>query len=263
MSRQAVVVDIHRYYRTGGIDWPRCASNFDAVGIRAARGMEMDELFYEHVDGALSVDLPYFTYTVPDPLYPADELADFYIGLDGVANHAVAGDVEPTLGRFGDQNFYRSFFMHLASKSGEFDPMYYSNYNSTKKLGFPQWVLPMRKWWAEYPYEFPIIRRQYRRLDSYLDKNPYKIPKWASRVGYTPFIHQFTDYGDAQYYLANATTGDPKFSQGIKSCDLNVSLVPVEEFMAYITGGDYQPTLAERVQLLEEQVLVLSAFHEL
>jgi len=41
-----------------------------------------------------------------------------------------------------------------------------------------------------------------------------------------------TDYGDAQYYLANAVTGDPKWRQGIKSADLSVGLVSLDELLA-------------------------------
>lgn len=260
MSRQAVVVDIHEYYRTGGIDWPRAADNFDALILRAAVGFRLDELYFEHMEKAELHFERVATYAVPDPQYPPDELADFYYEIEGVSAHPIIGDIEPTGGAMVTEYQARKFFERLSSRGGPFAPWYYSNYNYTEALGFPQWVAPMVKFWAEYPYD---IYTKYRKVDRYLSKNPWKIPKWAVRSGYTPELHQFSNYGDAQFYLANAKTEDPKWQSGIKSCDLSVSLIDTDEFFALFEPAETVLSLEQRVRLLEGQIKVLSGFHGL
>ena len=254
--RQSVIVDIHEYYRVGGIDWPRAADNFDAIGIRCCVGMEHDDLFFYHVEKAVLHDMIYFTYAVPQAFYPPDEQVDFYLETDGVADHAVVGDIEESDGDMVSEYQARKFFERLIAR--QTNPWYYSNYYYTSKLGFPQWIQPLVKWWAEYPYD---ILTKYRKWERYLIKNPWKIPKWAVKAGYTPEFHQLTDYGDARHYLANAATDDPKWRQGIKSCDLTVSLIDDDESMSLLIPGQAMPSLEQRVEALEQQVAVLEGFH--
>lgn len=252
MSRQARVVDIHEYYRTGGIDWPRCAENFDAVIIRAAKGLEIDDLFFEHVEMAVLHDMLYITYQVPDARKPFDENVDFYLEIEGVSGAPVCGDVEPFRGNLGSEYFYRKYFERLRFRYPIFDPWYYGNYNYSGKIGHPNWIKDMFLWWAEYPFD---ILTKYREIDRYLSKNPWKIPKWAVKGGYTPQLHQFTDYGNARGSLANEKTKDPKWKDGIKSADFSVSLIDAEEFLnKFGDDGDPKPDLEERVDDLEKRV---------
>jgi len=257
MSRQAFVIDIHLFYRTKGIDWGWVSENLDAIGIRGSQGMRMDELLPEHVELANSHNVEYFTYSQLTHAAPYDEAVDFYLELEGVAGHPVALGVEPADQGMVTEYYARKAFERADQRSG-FEAWYYSNYNSSKKIGFPQWSKNRFVWWAEYPYD---IFTKYRSHERYMLKNPWKIPKWAVRAGYNPSLHQYSDYGDAQATLANAQTGDPYYRQGIKSADFNASLIDVAEFKKLFKPVVPGLTIGERVSRLEDRVDCLEKFH--
>ena len=84
--------------------------------------------------------------------------------------------------------------------------------------------------WAEYRYQF--FPYKYRKFEPFLNKYTWWPPRWATSFGIDVTVHQFTDYGDAQYHLANAITEDPDYRNGIKSADLSVGLVDLYELLA-------------------------------
>lgn len=261
MMRQAIVTDIYEEFRTGGIDWARMADLFDAVGIRAVIGLEMDDLFPEHVNKALAHNIKYFTYGVPQKRFPPDEQADFYLETDGVDGHPMAGDIEISNGELILEYQARRWFEWITGKRNGDSPWYYSNYYYTKLLGFPAWVRPLKKWWAEYPYEWIT---KYRRFENYLSKNAWKIPKWAASLQYTPILHQFTDYGEGPYYYTNLKTDDPRWRDGKKSVDLNVSLIDADQFLALFSASVSPPlSIEERVSKNEDEIKILKGFHGL
>ena len=94
-ERQARVVDISRYWRTGGIDWPLLKVNFDAVIIAAGVGFKSDVLLLEHTEKAVEHDVPYATFHIPDPAMDMAEQAHFYSELPNVKKCKVFGDWEP------------------------------------------------------------------------------------------------------------------------------------------------------------------------
>jgi len=255
--RQAIIADIHEWYRADGVNWNWASENLDAIGIRACQGMNMDELFPEHVERADSHGLNYFTYAVLTHLAPPDEAVDYYLELDGVSGHPVCGDVEPADGGMITEYHGRRFFQLCDLKSNS-ETWYYSNYNSSKKIGFPKWSKDRFCFWAEYPYD---IVTKYRSIDRYLQKNPWKIPKWAARTGYTPDIHQFTDYGKAQGTIANQYTSHPVYKHGIKGADFSVSLMDADELKLLFNHHIEKPSVLQRIELLESQVSVLGRFH--
>lgn len=260
MERQARIIDIHEYYRTGGINWNDASENLDALGIRANIGMRMDKLYLEHSEQAEKFDIDWFTWSVLDPAFPPDEQADYYTELPGVKSHRKCGDIEPVGGVMPSEYQARKFFERVDLRGGELT-WFYSNHNYTQKLGFPAWINGRVIWWAEYPYEYPFI--QYKYFDSYLEKNPWKIPKWAVRDGITPTFHQFTNVGDARYYLANDQTQDPQWPVGIKGADLTVSLIDVQEVKNLLDPGSGTPSLEQRVTRLENDVEILKGFHNI
>ena len=248
--KQIWFTDIHEWYRIGGIDWGRIAELYDAIGIRAVVGDHVDELLEYHVENALRINKRFVTYCIPSENIPTDEQVDLYLEAPGVDLGLIAGDVEPEFkgGKMGPEWVYRKFFERLDVKRTD-KAWYYSNYAYTKAIGFPAWVYERVVWWAEYPYEYLLTK--YRQFESYLARNPWKIPKWAVASGITPTVHQFTDYGNAQYYHAKAVTEDPIFKVGIKSADLSVGLVPVADFLGLWDVLGKQPlTMGEKVDLL-------------
>jgi hypothetical protein len=108
-------------------------------------------------------------------------------------------------------------------------------------FGNPPYIRERPVFWAEYPYQ--IFTYLFRRFDTFLAKYPWWIPRHAASLNITPTIHQFTKKGDAQYYIANPTTNDPKWKTGIKSADLSVGLVYYSDLMKYWDVFDTPPPL--------------------
>lgn len=256
MSRQAWGVDIHEYYRTGGINWDQAAEIFDFIGIRACVGEDLDELYLEHIEEAEKRFSRIFTYQAFDPRISPLRNISFYLSIPKVKDHPRCGDVEPVGGQMVSESQARSCF-DLLDESGD-QGWYYSNYNYTSKLGFPLWIKNRVKFWAEYPID---ILTFYNKIERYLEKNPWKVPKWAARIGYIPEIHQFTKKGDARYYLANEKTDDPDFPNGIKSADLIVSLIGLDELDLLFNVVDRPATVEERLTAAEADIKLLKGFH--
>jgi len=264
MARQARITFIHESYRTGGIDWPRAAESLDAIGIRACVGFDVDDLYYEHIDKAAEHELDFFTVCLPSASINPIEQADFYFELPEVASRPQCLDIEPQWrgGPMVSEYQARKNFERLAERNQfERSAWYYSNYASTQRLGFPQWIKDLFVYWAEYPYDiFPLF---YSKFERYLERNPWKIPKWAGRAGITPGIHQLSEKGDGRYYFTNEYTGDPNFPRGMKNCTLGLSLVDVQELKSQWGGGEGPPPIEQRVDWLEQRVGILSGFHGL
>ena len=204
--RQARVIDIHEYWRTGGTDWARLKANFDVVGIRACVGEDVDELLVEHVDQAKAHGVPYYTYCVPlaslDPGYQAE----FYLDQYGVGPAPKVWDVEPTGGMMVNAVQARELFELVPSA------WLYSNEYYLKQLGVPAWLQDVDVvWLAQYYYQ--VYPFKYRKFEPFLDKYPWRQPSSAGRLGLTATLWQFTDYGDARFYCANDVTDDPDWRE--------------------------------------------------
>lgn len=266
MTDQLRAVDIHEWYRTEGIDWDRTAANFDIVGIRAVVGDHVDELLEEHVDHCQARKIKYFTYCIPGVNESPEWQADFYLDQYGVSDGLICGDVEPDVkgGALGTEYLYRKFFERLAQRRS--DPAwYYSNYNNTKKIGNPAWIKSLPVFWGEYRYEYLTVK--YRKFENFLARYPWWPPRWATELGISVTLHQFTDYGDARFYLANATTGNPSYPSGIKSADLSVGLVERSKILAMWDAltppdPDPDPDLEDTVKDHERRITRLETFHE-
>lgn len=245
---QPRIVDIHEYYRIGGINPAKMKANFDIVGIRAAVGEDIDNLLEEHVDLCVDWAMPYFTYQVPVAWLDPEYQAEVYLSLYGVMDGPACQDVEISGGKiitaYQGQKHIEWIDKHHPCKC-----WYYSNNYYTKMFGNPRYIKERPVFWAEYPYRvYPFL---YSDFDSFLAKYPWWVPRWAADLGITPIINQFTKKGDAQTFIANPKTDDPEHRDGIKSADFGVGLVSLADLLAlWPTTPPQEPSDKEKLDKL-------------
>ena len=236
--RQARVVDISYYYRTGGINWPRLKENFDFGIIRAGVDLWPDPLLREHVDNADAYDFPYATYYFIDPDRPVDLQAAHYASAYGVKGHRMFYDWEKPWrgGRIPSAQESYNFLKALEDKTGE-RPKIYSRGNIFEANGDPRWLGEYELWISQY-------WKPYRTYGEFLVDFEWKLPPDIRDKHYAQncILWQFTEKGDARYYLSNATTNDPDpdCKKGVLSADLNVSMADVRSFLKSM-GETYSP----------------------
>ena len=257
---QARVVDIHRYYRTGGIDWGRVKANFDAVIICAAVGWMADRLLAEHIRHCKEIGMPFATYMIPDVRAGTmDEQAAFYLDLPGVQDGVMMQDIESPAPRLGvkcissvdGRRFIRYLEKHCARQ-----PWNYVNPNYLGALRWPDWAKGYPMWLAQWPYR-PNSELLYDRFEPFLEAYRGKLPGFlysskGRKYAESCVLWQFTCKGDAQHYLANAHTQDAVYRGGLKEADLSVSLVEREEFLQ-LFGQEVQtvePPVIGRVRVM-------------
>jgi len=244
-ERKARIVDISRYWRTGGIDWPRLKENFDAVIIAAGVAFNGDVLLPEHTEKADEHDVSYATYHIPDPAKNMAEQAHFYAELPGVKTHRAfadweapySGGKEPTAAQM------LSYLMAL-DNSAEQTAGIYSRMEILKRMGLPVWLHDRDLWLAQYIYEFYVDAMQYRRFEPFLERFGMRVPPSVDGTGLEEnvVLWQFTEYGDARFYCANRLTEDPKYVYGMTNADLNVSMMGYDAFMKWFNiGGVVEP----------------------
>ena len=245
MTEQARVVDISRYWRTGGIDWPRLKENFDAVIMSAGVGFNSDVLLPEHTEKSIEHDVPYATFHIPDPSKDMAEQAQFYAELPGVKTCKVFGDWEKPYqsGRLPDQVEFHYYLTALDSYA-EQDAAVYSRMEIIKRMGLPDYLKKRDLWLAQYIYEIytETTKTKFRKFEPWLERFAWKLLPAVNGTGLEENvrIQQITDTGDARFYCANKYTADPKYVYGMTNADLNVSVDEVSNFLAWF-GGKQQP----------------------
>ena len=245
-ERQARIIDISRYWRTGGIDWSLLKGNFDAVIIAAGVGFKSDVLLLEHTEKAVEHDVPYATFHIPDPAMDMAEQAHFYSELPEVKTHKVFGDWEPPYkgSREPDQV---EFLYYLIALDGytEQEAGVYSRIEIIKRMGSPDYLKKRDLWLAQYIYEIYTEAKKvkYRKFEPWLERYAWKLLPAVIGTGLEENvkIQQFTDFGDARFYCANRITADPKNVYGMTSADLNVSVGEYREFMKWFVMGAVVP----------------------
>ena len=239
MIEQARVVDISRYWRTGGIDWQRLKENFDAVIMSAGVGFNRDMLLEEHIGKSVEYDVPYATFHIPDPSKDMGEQAQFYAELPGVKTCKVFGDWEKPYqsGRLPDQVEFHYYLTALDSYA-EQEAAVYSRMEIIKRMGSPDYLKERDLWLAQYIYEDYGARLQYSLFETFLEKFGMRLPPSVDGTGLEQNVKlwQFTEYGDARFYCANRLTSDPKYVYGMTKADLNVSVDEVSTFLAWFGG---------------------------
>ena len=236
-ERQARIVDISRYWRTGGIDWPRLKENFDGVVICAGVGMRQDTLLVEHGELAKEHEVPYNTFHIPDPLQNMKEQAAFYVELPGVKDAKPWFDWErPYIGS-RPPNAREALDYVLKLEILGHTPGIYSRWDILVGAGLPSWLSLYYLWIARYLYEAPAYTSQYQRYEPFFEQRGWTLPKdTPDHLRDNVIGWQISDRGDAQYYCANRLTADPINVYGMTNADLNVSIKPVGEFMKIFTG---------------------------
>jgi len=257
---QAKIVDIHRYYRVGGIDWGKLKANFDAVIISTGVGLNINPLLKEQVDGAVANGVPYMTYILPDVMAGAlhGQMLN-YLSLPGVMDGWTCLDIEAP--RAGVRWMTASETLQCAWEIEEATtkkPLLYSRKTILDTWGTQSWMCNYKWWIAQYPYENWLLKRQYTGYDTFLVKYANAYPPAVVNAPYksSVVLWQFSEKGTAQALCASAHTQDPHYPTGILECDLNISTVDKVDFLALLgaTTPLPIPTLEARVTDLERRV---------
>jgi GH25 family lysozyme M1 (1,4-beta-N-acetylmuramidase) len=242
---QARVVDINVYYRRNGVDWPKLAMNFEAVIISAGVGTWRSGLLEEQVSGAVAHAVPYATYFIPDVTDGslADQ-ADFYLQGPGVREALTCVDLEKPSRDVRSVTLAEAIQVvhQIEDRTGK-SPMLYSNPKNMIEQNYRIFPNINNYWWwlAQYPYADSKAKTLFSGYEDFLARYaglmPYYIrvnnPDLARRV----ILWQFTCSGDAQELCARASTDDPVYKWGIRACDLNVSTVETNAFLAMLGGS--------------------------
>jgi len=235
-ERQARIVDISRYWRTGGTNWPLVAENFDAVVICAGIGTRMDVLLPEHTELAEEHGVPYGTFHIPDPLVNMPEQAHWYLEQPGVRGHKQFFDCEcPYVGSREPTSAEGKAYIEVLE-----DPALYSRAGILKAMGLPSWLKNYKLWIARYLYEGPSYTEQYKTYEPFLEQRGWTVPPGMIGTGLEQNVigWQFTERGDARFYAANRLTKDPVYVYGMTNADLNASIGDSSEFLRWFIGDE-------------------------
>jgi hypothetical protein len=254
--KQARVVDINVYYRTGGADYVRGKTNFDLCIIQAGVGLWKNPLLGEQIAGCRSVGWPYATYHIPDPIESSvEKQVDAWASWPGVADALMIPDIEHPKrpgSRLVNAEEARRYIQRVKTN------WIYSRVDLLTTIWgtkLPDWLTHWM-WIAWYPYQpsppAATDKEQYWEFEPFLTRFGGQLPPTVihsklfasqerkNQVG----LWQFSEKGDAQSYLANAKTKDPVYKTGILSCDLSVSTIEKDIFMGLIPGIPVTPAPA-------------------
>jgi len=246
VPRQARIVDISRYWRTGGIDWPRLEKNFDGVVIAAGVGFRKDVLLSEHVDCANAHNVPYNTFHIPDPLKNMTEQAQWYSEQYGVANAKPWFDNErPYIGSREPTKSEADEYQYALDNYHPLEPGEYSRWEILIRQGLSPRLKKHKLWIAHYLWDLDRLSedvKTYQRYEPFfeqraLDYPPNTLDEYLDSV----IAWQITHTGDARYYCANEITKDPVYMYGMTNADLNVSTIPACEFMLMFWQDEQEP----------------------
>lgn len=242
----ARIIDVHRYYRTGGIDWAKVIdSQVDAIIISAGVGMGGDSLLKEQVDGAVAHAIPYMTYHIPSPNFPMRVQAEHYWNLYGVKDAWMCGDLEPPGGGVRCVNQYEAYdYLRVLEDKASRRPLAYTNPKYIiEDLKFPDWLPDYWLWLAQWIYRiWPILF--YSDFESFLAKYTGALPPWVKGkvYQYKTILWQYSAKGNAQKLIASYRTNDPVFQFGIKDADLDVSIIDKADILCMMQQGQIDPT---------------------
>ena len=247
-SEQANFVDTNFYYRVGGVDPDKARQHNDILAIQWGIGSRKTDTFDDQVAVAKSQNLKYFTWCILDvaDAKSIEEQVEIWHDTEGATEAPMFIDQERPRSstRYLNVDELRRAVTTIRSLS-DYRVGCYSRVNIFESLfdEFPTWMEDVAQWIAQYLLHWDSFAWvPYRYYDDFLKSwswslppaviksNLYKDSYWREMVE----AWQFTDKGDAEYYIAPEWIypGQP----GIKSCDLNVSIKPLHEFMQSIFG---------------------------
>ncbi len=239
--KQARIVDVHRYYRTGGIDWGKLVANFDGIIISAGVGMAANPLLKEQVDGANDHDIPYMTYHIPSPNYGMAVQAKYYLSLYGVRDAWTCGDLEPPDGKTRCINDPEAhIYLRTLEDETKIKPLVYTNPKIIREvLKYPSWLKEYKLWLAQWLYQYWWLFRLYRMFEPFLVDHANQLPPFVMGTAYKDqtVLWQITCKGDAQTLCASYKTNDPIYQYGINEADLNLSTIDGPAFLDMMDGN--------------------------
>lgn len=253
-DRQAQFVDTNFYYRVGGTDPQKAKDHNDILAIQYGIGSRVVDTFAEQVGIANDQGLPYFSWIIYDP--------DDNLSIADQAEKYVSHPLAKVAPLFTDLEKPRSYtrminydelkiITDIHRQANDFRHGCYSRVNLFESVfpnGFPDWFEDVVQWIAQYLlYWNGSNWVQYRYYENFLDDWEWSLPpsvtksrlysdqKWRDLV----WMWQFTDKGDAEYYIANEFYAPGK--PGMKNCDLNVSMQNAVEFITKLFGEIVPP----------------------
>lgn len=240
--RQAVIVYLSFYCRTGGVDWVKLADNFDGAEIRAGQGyFGVDGLFDEHVVMADAHGVPYKTSWQLDPGESALDQIDTYCNLPGVRGHRVSLAVEDTSHGIMTATGTRAALEHCQRLTGE-KPELYIGVPTLNAWDWPDWLQDYAIQIARYPWQIGT-ESQYELIDEFVRERAWELPAGVpSSHAHLVQFWQFSERLDAQRYFANAQTADPNHRRGLLSGTASVStIMDVDETITWLGGESPEP----------------------
>lgn len=245
-TRQAQFIDTNFYYRVGGVDVDKAKNHNDILAIQAGIGSRKAVTLEDQISVAKEAGLKYVTWLILDPndsLSIAEQIISWF-GWWGVDSAPMCIDLEKprSITRHINRDELKIAVETIRNNS-EFRVGCYSRVNIFESIfgsAFPDWFRDVWQWIAQY-----LLNNQwslYRYYDPFLNSWEWSLPPsvtksllyrdkyWREMVE----AWQITPKGDAVHYIAPMwiEPGQP----GIKSCDLNVSMKSVADFMESIFG---------------------------
>jgi hypothetical protein len=264
-------IDPNRFYRKGGIDRAKLRAAKDrgdceALFVQAGIGMNMAATLEEQVQVASDLGMPHMTWHIPDYRYSIIGQAQAYLSWPGVAGHVLCGDIE-NVSTFVRHLNAAELKVYYSVLSAQGETWLYTRVNILEAIfpnGIPALYDDTKYWIAQYIYENWLLRQQYQRYDGFVAKYDGKLP--PAVMGSKLFASQnkrdqvmgwqFSEKGDAQYYLASAKTEDPVNKNGITVCDLNVCprWTPAD-LTAALGGGIVEPPPGQEIIMQKYQIV--------
>lgn len=251
VRRQALIVYLTFYCRTGGVNWPLLCQNFDAAEIRAGQGYYgFDELLHEHVDKSNQYGVPYLTSWQIDNRQDAAQQGRLYARGYGVADHRMSIAFERTGGGLATSAQLLTCLMAVEYETGE-RPMIYSRKNLLEEIGDPAWLLNYDVEIAQYPY-MRGTTSMYTTIERFIDERAWTLPPASANTTGAVEMWQTTRVLRARDYFANAVTNDPVWTSGLLSASFSVSTKKDHsEFIEWLGGTIAPPlTLEQKVERL-------------
>jgi len=265
-ERQALGIDIHEFARTGGINYDLVngfiqGGVYDFLIIKAGLGTRKSPLFDEQRENVERLDIPYVTYHFLDPRVDMKEQARQYVNWVGKGQPNYILDIESPAPGVDVVNKAQIItnINELAGLVGK-QPILYSSWQILTQIGFVDEARKYRLWIAQYLWDpaksTDTDKVLYRSFEDFVRDQAGRLPPSVVNTVLEDnvILWQFTSKGDGRRYIYNATTKDPKFTQGMLSADLNISIKGRSEFMQFMFGR--VPEIKEGAEIKENNAVV-------
>lgn len=249
-KRQALGIDISHWSRTGGVNFEKVQQHikngtYDFLIIKAGQGLTETATFLEQRKGAEQKEISYTTYYFLDPNKNIKKQAKHYVDLVGNEQPSYIVDVELPYpesegGRLPSRIELLSFLDELETLT-QTQPIIYSRIQILRLIRFLSASENYKLWIAQYLWDrsiYPHKKVFYKFFPDFLADYAGTLPPsvLGTKIRKNVLLWQFSEKGDGYHYIFNPKTGDPRFTVGKKSADLNVSIQERNDFMQTMFG---------------------------